>query len=98
MSKNVTPAHDGGDMKKVQCAINCITRAMRRNHLMLVHMEWAIVGLRRSFDVDRIMNMRACGFSIRKIARTVHMDDKRVSKIISEYGCHKQCGCKKAKA
>ena len=81
-----------GFLKKVDCAMRCIENAMRRNKLGLIHMSAAFDAIEKRALVLEIMRMRAEGLTIRKIARTVHLDDKKVSSIIKKGTA--QCCCK----
>lgn len=81
----------------IAVAIDAINSAMRRKGVGLGDMYHAINKMIEEVVNETILKLRAYGKSIREIARSVHMDDKRVSKIIREHSCHRQCGCKKAK-
>ena len=66
----------------IDIAVEAINSAMRRNGLGLGDMYHALNRLIDMAVAETIARMRAEGRSIREIARTVHMDDKRVSKLI----------------
>lgn len=95
-------------VEKIICAGRCIEAAMKRHDLSLFHVRCAVAEMIRAELVDAVLRLRAEGLSIHKIARRVHLDDRRVSKIIKEgpgyckpgcacgTGCGKPCG-KKAK-
>lgn len=68
--------------KRVQKAIQVIESAMKRNRLNLGEMYHAMTKMLDCAVEAAILRMRAAGDSIRKIARTIHMDDRRVSAII----------------
>lgn len=77
----------------VKTAIHAIESVMKRKHLSLCEIYRA-VGIMADCAVEKtIMEMRADGCSIRKIARRVHMDDSRVSAIIKRNPC--KCHCHK---
>ena len=72
------------DANNVSVAIAAINAAMRRKGLSLGDMYAAITCLVDEAVIGTILHMRAAGCSIRKIARKVHMDDRRVSNVIKE--------------
>jgi len=66
----------------IDIAVEAINSAMRRKGLGLGDMYYAINRLIDDAVADTIARMRSEGHSIKEIARTVHMDDKRVSKMV----------------
>lgn len=83
----------------VSVAIEAINAVMRRKGIGLGDMYHAVNMLIDKAVNDVILRMRAEGRSIREIARFVHMDDSRVSRVIKEaYKCeHKGKPCKSCK-
>ena len=95
----VTKCHNCDNIALATEALNSV---MRRKGLGLGDMYHAINRMIDQAVNDTIMRLRAEGRSIRDIARTVHMDDSRVSQIIktekSKLCCGNQCKpCKPAK-
>lgn len=82
-------------------AINAIQSAMKRKGLNLTDMYRAVNVLVDCAVEQTILRMHSQGFSIRKVARAVHMDDRRVSEIIKSKpnpGPYKPCeSCKTRK-
>lgn len=78
----------------IAIAIDAINSVMRRKGLGLGDMYHAINKMIEMVVNDTILRLRAEGKSIREIARFVHMDDSRVSKIVK---CANKCNCKPAK-
>lgn len=66
----------------IAIAIDAINSVMRRKGLGLGDMYHAINKMIEKVVNETIIRLRAEGKSIREIARFVHMDDSRVSKII----------------
>ena len=90
---NVTKLHN---CDNVSIAVEAIRSAMRRKGLGLGDMYHAVNRLIDEAVADTIVRMRSEGRSIREIARTVHMDDKRVSKLIKAAQIRKVSDVKKA--
>lgn len=90
----VKPSKD--EVEKVKCAIRCIESAMKRNKLSLIHVHVAVNAMVKDRTVKVVLDMRSHGASIRRIAREIHMDDKRVSCIIKKY-CRPSSPCKPCK-
>jgi len=103
MSSAKKPAPKCANCDNVKVAIDSINMAMRRKGLSLGDMWHAVNMLVDQAVTETILRLRAAGESIRVIARTVHMDDGRVSQIIKaekakQQCCHKPCKpCKPAK-
>ena len=77
----------------VATAIDSIKSAMRRKGISLLDMYKAVNILTDCAVEEKIVGMRKSGFSIRKIARAIHMDDSRVSAIIkAKFGNCPACG------
>jgi len=92
------------DMINTEVAVDAITSAMKRKKLKLFHMYRAVNILVDCAVEANILELRSKGWSIRKIARAVHMNDKRVALIIKDNAanahkkpCDKPCDkpCKK---
>ena len=78
----------------IAVAIDSINSAMRRKGLGLGDMYHAINKMIDDVVNDTILRLRSEGKSIREIARFVHMDDSRVSRIIKSAN---KCSFKPAK-
>ena len=99
--KKAAPKCVNGDNIKI--AIEAINSAMRRKGLGLGDMYEAINLMVDDAMIGTILHMRESGCSIRKIARTVHMDDRRVSNVIKDAAAKKSLAnackaCKTCKA
>ena len=89
-------------IKKVGCAIRCIESSMKRNRLNILHIGAALDTIEKRMVVQTVLKMKAEGFTNRKIARTIHIDDKKVSAIVKDNAtkpcCAKPCKpCKPGK-
>jgi len=93
------------DMIYTEIAADAIASAMKRKKLKLYHMYRAVNILVDCAVKANILELRSKGWSIRKIARSVHMNDKRVASIIKDNAanahkkpCDKPCKnqCKKS--
>ena len=96
-SKNdslVTKCHNRDNIALAIEALKCL---MRRKGLGLGDLYHAVNRMIDFAVYETIMNLRCEGLSIRKIARMVHMDDKRVSSII-KFEFAKMCRDKKCHA
>ena len=91
----ITKCHNCDNIALATEALNSV---MRRKGLGLGDLYHAINRMIDKVVNDTIMRLRAEGRSIREIARTVHMDDSRVSQIIKTEKSKLCCGpCKPAK-
>ena len=90
-TKKDSPVTKCHNCDNIALASEAICAAMRRKGLGLGDMYIAINRMIDGAVKDTIMNLRAEGLSIRKIARTVHMDDGRVSQIIKSENAKKCC-------
>lgn len=82
-SKKTCCLTDGAE--KTKCAIRCVESSMKRNKLTLDDIMDAVKFLYKKRLVGYILSCKTRGDSIRKIARAVHMDDKRVSAILKSF-------------
>ena len=92
--KKVQPVAKCHNCDNVAVAIDAINSAMRRKGLGLGDMYTAINKMIDKAIEDTVLRLRAEGRSIKYIARTVHIDDGRVSQIIKSrqhHCCAKPC-------
>lgn len=83
MSSCKKAAPKGAKKDIVEVASDAIISCMRRTGVGLGDMYHAITRMIDAAVADTVVRLRESGCSIRKIARTVHMDDGRVSKIVN---------------
>ena len=72
------------DVEQIKKSIKLIRSMEKRNKLDFINIFRAANIIADCMTEDTILNLRRQGYSIRKIARYIHMDDKRVSAILKE--------------
>lgn len=93
--KNCTkckPAKNADVEENIKLAVSLINSAMKRHGLSLCDMYGAVNLMADVATKEAILRMRENGYSIRKIARQIHMDDRRVSEIIKSETAKANCG------
>lgn len=70
------------DVEQIEKAMKLLKAMEKRNNLDFVNIFRAATTIIDCMTEETILNLRRQGYSIRKIARSIHMDDKRVSEIL----------------
>lgn len=70
------------DVEQIKKSIKLIKSMEKRNNLDFINIFRAANIIVDCMTEETILNLRSQGNSIRKIARSIHMDDKRVSAIL----------------
>lgn len=72
------------DVEQIEKSMKLLKSMEKRNKLDFINIFRAATTIIDCMTEDTILNLRRQGYSIRKIARSIHMDDRRVSAILKE--------------
>ena len=72
------------DVEQIEKSMKLLKSMEKRNKLDFINILRAAATIIDCMTEDTILNLRRQGYSIRKIARSIHMDDRRVSAILKE--------------
>ena len=72
------------DVEQIEKSMKLLKSMEKRNKLDFINILRAVTTIIDCMTEDTILNLRRQGYSIRKIARSIHMDDRRVSAILKE--------------
>lgn len=72
------------DVEQIEKSMKLLKSMEKRNKLDFINIFRAANIIIDCMTEDTILNLRKQGYSIRKIAKSIHMDDRRVSAILKE--------------
>ena len=72
------------DVEQIEKSMKLLKAMEKRNNLDFINIFRAANIIIDCMTEDTILKLRSQGYSIRKIARSIHMDDRRVSAILKE--------------
>lgn len=72
------------DVEQIEKSMKLLKSMEKRNKLDFINIFRAAATIIDCMTEDTILNLHRQGYSIRKIARSIHMDDKRISAILKE--------------
>jgi predicted transcriptional regulator len=72
------------DVEQIEKSMKLLKSMEKRNKLDFINIFRAANTIIDCMKENTIVNLRRQGYSIRKIARSIHMDDGRVSAILKE--------------
>ena len=72
------------DVEQIEKSMKLLKSMEKRNKLDFINIFRAATTIIDCMTEDTILNLRRQGYSIRKIARSIHVDDRRVSAILKE--------------
>lgn len=72
------------DLEQIEKSMKLLKAMEKRNNLDFMNIFRAANIIIDCMKEDTILNLRRKGYNIRKIARSIHMDDRRVSDILKD--------------
>ena len=70
------------DVEQIEKSMKLLKAMGKRNNLDFINIFRAANAIIDCMTEDRVLKLRSQGCNIRKIARSIHMDDRRVSAIL----------------
>ena len=80
------------DVEQIEKSIKLVESMEKRHKLEFINIYSAVCTIVDARTEQTIISLRKRGESIRRIARSIHMDDSRVSAILKENNAFKICG------
>ena len=74
--------HPKEDAEQIEKSMKLLKAMEKRNNLDFINIFRAANAIIDCMTEDTILKLRSQGYNIRKIARSIHMDDRRVSAIL----------------